>query len=134
MKHRVCLLICYIVVSANALSQTNVINRAQANADIDSAIMWIYETHPDMYAVCPKTTFNDSIAAVRASLPETMSSRELYVRLAPCIAMLGDGHTSLRFSSSAAVPCFPFEVSVNSADSTLTFRGQDTILSMNGIP
>lgn len=128
------MLVCFVVLSASSLAQTNIINRAQANADIDSAVMWISGAHPDMYAVCPKTTFDDSIAAVRASLPEKMSSREFFVKLAPCVAMLGDGHTTLSYTSSAAVLSFPFEVSVNSADSTLTFRGTDQILSINGIP
>ena len=90
------------------------LSRRQASDDLDTLYTWIRDIHPDMFAVCPKKTFERELRSVRESLPDSLSSVEFARRTIPLVTMLGDGHTFLgpgieyRYSDML----FPFRVTI----------------------
>src|SRR5262249_43002751 len=75
------------------------LTRGDAVADIDTLMRTLEDVHPDLYAERPR----DSVAAARqrivASLPPSMTRADLWLRLAPILASLGDGHTNIAMPS-----------------------------------
>ncbi len=111
--------------------------RNQLCADIDSLYASISEIHPDMFAVMPKTDFEKKIAGIKAILQDSTSVINFYQYLAPLVAGLGDGHTSMSFPrqelKNAGILLFPFSVSVKAGDYSV-YVENDYTGSENRIP
>ncbi len=73
------------------------LSKEEACADIDSLLYTLSEVHPNMFSVCAQGELIALFAKEFSSMPDSVSSTELYKRLAPVIAKIGDGHTSLYF-------------------------------------
>lgn len=78
-----------------AVSLSGMLSREQAIFDIDALVDGISNVHPDMFSVCPQVDFFHAVKDLKQSLPDSVSTAELYLHLTPVVAMLADGHTHL---------------------------------------
>ena len=108
-----------------ASAMGRMISRKQALRDIDSLILTLSEVHPNMFFQATQASLFDSVAVVRGQIADSVSVLELYRLMAPIVAMIGDGHTSLAFPAKelpgADSLFMPMLVSVR-ADSTIVAR------------
>lgn len=87
-----------MIVVLKVYSQGNImLCKEQAVSDIDSLVFAISEVHPNMFAVCKQDEFMKMVSEIKQTLPDSISVWEMYVKLQPLIARIGDGHTSLFF-------------------------------------
>lgn len=77
------------------------ITRAQAVQDIDSAVVYITTIHPNPFTVISREKWERQIRKIKRELPKTITLLDFYLRLAPAVTALGDGHTSLATSRAA---------------------------------
>lgn len=87
----------YPVEDSLRISPTGRLSRKQALFDIDALIYTISEVHPNMFAVCGQDRFFSAVNRVKRSLPDSLTRPELFMAVAPLVAMIGDGHTCLNF-------------------------------------
>lgn len=73
------------------------LTRKQAQKDINSLIYTFSEVHPNMYAVCGQDRLLTAADSIKRNLPDSLTRAELYMSVAPLVAMIGDGHSCLRF-------------------------------------
>ncbi len=121
------------------------LTRQQAEFDIRAMVYGISEVHPDMFSVCKQVDFFSAINKAIASLPDSVSVQELYKRVAPIVAMIGDGHTNVFFPFNDVftkeTKVLPVSVDVLNNKSIICRNSLDTIipngaviLSINGVP
>ena len=94
-------------VSANPLEEpspellklpaSGLLTKQQASFDIDALVYTISQVHPDMFATCNQGKFLAEVEKVKRELPDSVGKVDLYRLVAPLVAELGDGHTSLYF-------------------------------------
>lgn len=114
------------------------LSRQQAVADIDTMVYYITAVHPDPFTVTPESEFRAGIEWVKSSLPDSIYNMELYLKLAPIVASLGDGHTSLSAERSVLRQWvdgrrFPLPLEVDYLTLDMTSGGR-RVKSINGIP
>lgn len=141
-------------VSANPLEEPSedmlqrasngLLSKKQAQFDLDALIYTIGEVHPNMFSVCEQSELFRSVNRVKQQIPDSVSTVELFKRVAPLVTKIGDGHTMLRFPYNdyftPSTLRFPLFVNVM-PDYTLRVKScidnaipQDAeILSINGI-
>lgn len=79
------------------VSPSGMLSREQAGFDIKALVYSLGEIHPDLFSVCSQTDFFRAVHSAIASLPDSVGPMDLYRIAAPLVAMIGDGHTCLRF-------------------------------------
>lgn len=126
------------------ISASGKLSREQAIFDIDALIYTINQVHPDIFSVCRQKDFLHAIKRAKASVPDSLTVPELYMLVAPVVAMIGDGHTGVRFpynrlftSELLRMPLFmdvntDFTLTCTSSLDSIIPRGAD-IISINGI-
>ena len=77
------------------------VSRAAVVADVETLFRTIESVHPDPYTVAARTAVLRERDAVLGALPDSIDRAALYLRLAPLVAMLGDGHTNVGPPSDA---------------------------------
>ncbi len=121
--------------------------RGELSADLDSLYVGVEEIHPHMFYTISREEFEEKLNGVRQRLKEEMTIFEFYILIAPLIAGLGDGHTSVSFpfnSLSSEALLFPYAVKVDYEDTTVvithSLTGKDDtippdsqIISINGV-
>jgi hypothetical protein len=117
--------------------QAKVISREQVLADVDTLVYYITTVHPDPFTVISEQDFTARIGQLKASLPDSLTDRELYLRLSPIVASLGDGHTSLALQKSSLKKLgdgryFPLELSVDPSTFEMTSAGR-RVSQINGV-
>lgn len=125
-------------------SPNGLLSKKQAQFDLDALIYTLGEVHPNMFSVCEQSELFRSVNLVKQQIPDSVSTVELFKRVAPLVAKIGDGHTMLRFPYNdyftPSTLRFPLFVNVM-PDYTLRVKScidntipQDAeILSINGI-
>lgn len=78
-------------------SPNGLLSRKQAQFDVDALIYTLGEVHPNMFSVCEQSELFQSVNKVKRQIPDSVSTVELFKRVAPLVAKIGDGHTMLRF-------------------------------------
>ena len=73
------------------------LSKDEACADVDSLLYTISEVHPNMFSTCRQEELLSLIEHEKTTMADSVSSVELYKRVAPIVAKIGDGHTSLWF-------------------------------------
>ena len=66
---------------------------ADMREDIAFLFRTLEEAHPNLYTTLPKAQLDQQRQALEASLTEPLTRSELFLRLAPLITQLNDGHT-----------------------------------------
>ena len=133
--------------SADPSAVGRTLRRADVIADIDTLMHTLEAVHPDLYAERPRDSVNSARQRIVASLPPSMTRAELWLRLAPLLASLGDGHTSVympreEFARMGSSLVFPPSVVQDEAEHLVISaplareapiaRG-DRIISLNGM-
>ncbi len=77
--------------------QSGMMTREQAKFDIDALVYALTQIHIDIFSECRQEDFFRAVNKAVESLPDSVSSVDLYRCLAPVVAMIGDGHTNLGF-------------------------------------
>lgn len=126
------------------VAPSQMLSRSQAQFDIKALVYGLSQIHPDMFSVCRQVDFFQAVNKAIQSIPDSVSYLDLYRTVAPVVAMIGDGHTSLSFPYNNVftreLKRLPMYVKV-AADRTLTCdRSLDQtipvgakILSINGV-
>ena len=114
------------------------LSRAQAVADIDTMAYYITTIHPDPFTIIPESDFRTGIERIKTSLPDSVKTLDLYLQLAPIVASLGDGHTSLQapapiFGWLDGARWFPLPLAVDPDTFEMTSEGRQ-VAQINGIP
>jgi hypothetical protein len=75
------------------------ISRLDAIAETDTMLRIMEDVHPDLYASWPKDSVHAARARMAATLPETLSRADWWLRLSSFVARFGDGHTNIGYPS-----------------------------------
>lgn len=104
------------------ISQTT-FTREQLIQDCDSLYCIIRDVHPDMFTVISQEKFENELRDIKSQIKPSMTKIEYYMLVAPLVAALGDGHTSVQFPRSELknekVKLFPFSIEIRNADTAL---------------
>lgn len=125
-------------------SPSGMLSREQAEFDINALVYTLSEVHPNIFSVCSQGDFFKAVNNAVRSLPDSISTMELYRKTAPIVAMIGDGHTNLTFPYNDVftpeLKRMPFWVDVLSDKSIVCRSSLDSIiprgakiLSINGV-
>lgn len=131
------LFLCLVLFVAQEMQGQRVtLSREQALADIDTLVNRIVYTHPAPFTVCPEPVFRERIAQIKAELPDTLTDLEFGRKVIPCVGMLGDGHTFVRFAYPTPEQLlFPENVRIDYRDSSLTLNGDSAkVIRINDMP
>lgn len=119
------------------------LSREQAVFDIKALVYGLSEVHPNIFSVCKQEDFFRAVNNAVETLPDSISTMELYQKTAPIVAMIGDGHTNLIFPYNDFTPDLkrmPLGVDVMNDKSILCHSSLDSIiprgaiiLSINGV-
>jgi hypothetical protein len=125
------------------------ITRDDAVFDVDVLFRTLEDVHPDLYANRPRDSVIAARQRVGAALPTTLSRSELWIRLAPVVAALGDGHTSVAMPREEArrmqadgARVFPPSVAIDDAGHLIVsaalarqrdLEGGDRLVSLNAL-
>lgn len=105
------LIACLVAIGAASAACTNdthdarllqrapsgLLSREQAEFDINSLVNTLSQVHPDIFSVCRQEDLFRAVNNAIATLPDSVSTMELFGKAAPIVAMIGDGHTNLVF-------------------------------------
>ncbi len=121
----------------------------QLSADIDYLFETLERIHPDLYYSTPKDTIAALCNEIKSQLDHPLTAREFWLKMAPVVVRLRDGHTGLfyprqdyqAYSDSTNI-VFPLDVKVEGEglfvghnytdDSLLSVNSR--ILDIDGIP
>ncbi len=119
-----------ILILSKAYSQTKNTERKYTQMelyqDIDSLKSYIIQTHPNPFSVISKNNFEDKIEDIKSRIFKPLTLREYYNLIAPLVASISDGHTSIKFAGNRFMtdesPLFPFiaTLSYNNPNITIT--------------
>lgn len=123
---------------------SGLLSREQAEFDINALVYGLSEVHPDIFSVCRQEDFFKAVNKAINTLPDSISTMELFRLTAPIVAMIGDGHTNLGFPYNdvftSKLKRMPFWVDVLSDKSIICRSSLDSIiprgakiLSINGV-
>lgn len=126
------------------IAPSGLLTREQAAFDIDALIYSLNQVHPDIFSICSQEDLMRAVNSAKATLPDSISKMDLYRRTAPIVAMIGDGHTNLRFPYNSVftedLKRMPVYVDVLTDHSLVCTSSLDSIiprgskiLSINGI-
>ncbi|HKJ66742.1 MAG TPA: S41 family peptidase [bacterium] len=88
----------------------------ELRADLEYLWDTLHEVHPDLYALVDKDSLRRKFVEIDSSLTQPMTRIEFYLKIAPLVAMIKDGHTylSLPFEpdllSDLRSVLFPFDL------------------------
>ncbi|HIP47977.1 MAG TPA: peptidase S41 [Lutibacter sp.] len=68
---------------------------ASIHEDIDESYKILQRLHPDLYWFTPKDSLDFAFSQLKESIDKPLSSRDFYKQLAPVIAKIKQGHTSV---------------------------------------
>lgn len=74
-----------------------ILTKEQAKFDINSLIYALLEIHPDIFSVAGHKKIMSAFNETLGNLPDSLTTIELYNRVAPVVTLIGDGHTMTRF-------------------------------------
>ena len=139
MKTNKILIISFFVCAftVNAFGQVQEFSREQMIQDIDTLFSTIDKVHPDMYAVYPKQQLDNDIERAKSGLEPSGDIFYFYKQVAPLVAKLGDGHTSvfrpaMDRENTEHILFFPFPVKVTK--SKVIHVQNDYTQEQNSIP
>jgi hypothetical protein len=121
---------------------------SELKADLEFLAKTLEDVHLDLYAYTPKSVISKEKERIKAELNSPMSRSEFYLKVAPLVASLREGHTKIyppweeyhHFISKGGL-LFPFDldlkdhkafIALNYSSDSLAVKGSE-LLSINGI-
>jgi hypothetical protein len=86
-----------LIVLINYLSAQMNFSKHKLLDDIDSLYVTINDIHPDMFAFLSQHEFEHKMNEAKSLIEDSMTISEFFYVIAPLIAKLGDGHTSVYY-------------------------------------
>ncbi len=116
--------------------------------DIDSMVKYLQEAHPSPFYRYPKALFFKDVYRVKNSLRKNLDKVDFYLKIAPLLGKLNDGHTDLhigQFYNSLDPVMLPYHFKLSVQAPFITCTGAYTglkaqlpadarIISINNIP
>jgi hypothetical protein len=126
---RTSILMIILIFSQNLFSQNNIkkYSPIELNTDFDYLVNSIKETHPSPYSVISEKDFKNKAVFIKNQFDRPLSLKEYYKLIAPFVASLSDGHTSLKFPATSKLlhnesELFPFVISCNYENSSIKIK------------
>ena len=104
-------------------------------ADLDTLYNTINQVHPNMFAIVSQEEFEKELNHIKESLNDSLNTFEFFAVVAPLIAGLGDGHTTVEppwnayYNVNPSV--FPYEIEIENNQITIV---QDHSQNEGAIP
>lgn len=89
---------------------------SEMRQDVDSLVKYLTETHPDPFYRYPKASFFKDVSRVKSHLNRNLDKVDFYLRIAPLLGNLDDGHTDLhimQFYNSLNPIILPYNVKLS---------------------
>ncbi|EHQ26109.1 S41 family peptidase [Mucilaginibacter paludis] len=116
--------------------------------DVDSLVKYLLETHPNPFYRYPEASFFKNVSRIKSQLDRNLNKVDFYLRIAPLLGTLDDGHTDLhigQFYNSLNPFVLPYHVKLSTKKPFITCSGAyqglkaelplgAEILSINNIP
>jgi hypothetical protein len=125
-KMRTSILMIILIFSQNIFSQNGEkkYSQIELNTDFDYLVNSIKEAHPNPYSVISEKDFQKNAVSIKNQFDRPLSLKEYYKLIAPFVASLSDGHTSLKFPATSKLlhnesELFPFIVVCNYENSSI---------------
>lgn len=103
-----------IMLCCVVLGNAQNISKSQAKADIDTLLYTLKEVHPDIYSTIHADKLDGLFADIKNELQDSISILDLYGRIAPIVAQIGDAHTGvvlpyreIMIEAGKYIPVFP---------------------------
>src|SRR4051812_47938522 len=68
---------------------------SEMRQDIDSLVKYLLEAHPNRFYRYPKAPFFKNVSRVKSQLDRDLNKVDFYLRIAPLLGSLDDGHTDV---------------------------------------
>lgn len=115
--------------------KNGVLTREQAIFDINSLLYALLDIHSDIFSVAGHKKIMGAFTETLASLPDSLSTIQLYQRIAPVVTLIGDGHTMTRFPYNDiftdSLKRLPIYIGVMTDRSLITETCIDSIIPAN---
>lgn len=89
------ILLFWFFLSPQVVFSQQYFSRELVLADIDTIFKYIRQDHPDMYIFAPREELDRRIEELKSSWPDSLTTYDVYGRLAPVVALIGEGHTNV---------------------------------------
>jgi len=89
---------------------------SEMRQDVDSLVKYLTEAHPNPFYRYPKTSFFKDVSRVKSHLNRNLDKVDFYLRIAPLLGNLDDGHTDLhiiQFYNSLNPIILPYNVKLS---------------------
>lgn len=111
--------------SQTALSDRK-FTKTELSTDLDYLVSSIVETHPDPFTIQSKKIFFKNVKQIKSNLRDSLNYRDFYKLVAPLVASLSDGHTSLKFPGRSILnessSLFPYSATCNFKNKSITLN------------
>lgn len=118
---KIVLILIIVISSSKVFSQTNANDKkyseVELNKDLDFLVNSIIQTHPNPFSKISKKKFFGEVDKIKSNFKSGLDYREFYRLIAPLVASITDGHTSIKFPGRKILndetKLFPFSATCN---------------------
>ena len=127
---KIILILIIVISNSKAFSQTNAVDKkyteVELNKDLDYLVNSIIETHPNPFSIITKKHFFDEVNTIKSNFKNGLDYREFYKLIAPLVASIYDGHTSVKFPGRKILnegsTLFPFSATCDFKKKSITLN------------
>lgn len=139
---KIILIIIILISNSKIFSQTSSIEKkyteVELNQDLDYLVNSIIETHPNPFTIITKKQFIDETNKIKSNFKKGLNYQEFYKLIAPLIASISDGHTSIKFPGRKILndesKLFPFSATCDFKKKSITINeyiGENSLIPSN---
>jgi hypothetical protein len=129
-----------IIIIAISCNQNNRITEQQLKNDLDTLVSILEDVHINPYYKYPRQLFYTAIDSIKRGIHKPLTDKEFFLKLAPIVTKLEDGHTFLKLPELDNKLILPFEVKTQMVEPYIVVSETSgeiplnaEILSINGI-
>lgn len=149
---RIIFILIVLFFNTKTFSQINAIEKKyteiELNKDLDYLVHSIIETHPNPFTIITRKQFFKDVNKIKSNLKNGLNYGEFYKSIAPLVASISDGHTSIKFPGSKKLfnndsQLFPFSATCDFKKKSITLKeyinenspipANSELISINGI-
>lgn len=149
---RIIFFLIVLFFNTKTFSQINAIEKKyteiELNKDLDHLVNSIIETHPNPFTIITRKQFFKDVNKIKSNLKNGHNYGEFYKSIAPLVASISDGHTSIKFPGSKKLlnndsQLFPFSATCDFKKKSITLKeyisenspipANSELISINGI-
>lgn len=149
---RIIFILIVLFFNTKTFSQINAIEKKyteiELNKDLDYLVNSIIEIHPNPFTIITRKQFFKDVNKIKSNLKKGLNYGEFYKSIAPLIASISDGHTSIKFPGSKKLlnndsQLFPFSATCDFKKKSIKLKeyisenspipANSELISINGI-